>query len=184
MENWKDVPGYEGVYQASNTGRIRSAPGKVSSNKRYSRRVWAARILKTKSPAKARRKDPRVTLWKAGESEDYLVSRLVAMTWIDGYSPELTVNHIDGNPYNNDSSNLEWITLSENIKKGFSSGLYANIQKPITLTRNNSEFEFASMSEASRFLGRNNGYIGNCMKCNRPVKDASGKQYGICFSKE
>lgn len=183
MEIWKDIPGFEGIYQASNTGLIRSAPCKVTSNKMYSRRVWKSRVLKPKNPVKAKRKDPRVTLWKDGKCKDYLVSRLVAMTWADGYSPELTVNHIDGNPYNNDSSNLEWITLSENIKKGFESGLYAGIQEPIMLKSADSEYEFASMAEASRFLGRNKGYINTCLKRNCPIKDTSGKQYGIYFLK-
>ena len=35
MEIWKDIPGYEGIYQASNFGRIRSTPGKITSSKRF-----------------------------------------------------------------------------------------------------------------------------------------------------
>lgn len=45
-EIWKDIPNYEGIYQASNLGRIRTAPNKTTSNKRYGKRVWAVRVLK------------------------------------------------------------------------------------------------------------------------------------------
>lgn len=132
MESWKDIPGYEGLYQASNTGLIRSAPGKVTSSKRFSHRVWKTRILKPKAPVKARRHDPRVTLWKDGCCKDHLVSRLVAMAWVDGYSPLLTVNHIDGNPLNNDCSNLEWVTIQENVKKGYETGLLQIARNPFS----------------------------------------------------
>ena len=140
METWKDIPGFEGLYQASNTGLIRSAPGKVTSSKRFSHRVWKTRILKHKFPLQRKRKDPRVTLWKDGKCKDYLVSRLVAMTWVEGYEPFLTVNHIDGNPQNNNSMNLEWVTLSENIKKGYETGLFASVQEPIMLKSAEGEF--------------------------------------------
>lgn len=48
-ELWKDIPGYEGLYQASNLGRIRSAPGKTTSSARYKVRVWKVRIIKAKT---------------------------------------------------------------------------------------------------------------------------------------
>lgn len=182
MERWKDIPGFEGLYQASNTGLIRSAPGKVTSSKRFSRRVWKTRILKHKFRVNRKRRDAAVTLWKDGKCKDYLVSRLVAMTWVDGYEPSLTVNHIDGNPQNNNCSNLEWVTLSENIKKGYANGLF--VQQPIMLKCSENEFSFVSMAEGSRFLGRNHGYIYNCLKCNRPIKDTDGKCYSIFFMKE
>ena len=125
---WKDIPGFEGIYQASNTGSIRTKPGKVTSNKRYARREWKTRVLKVKYPQR-RRKDARVTLWKDGKESDHLVSRLVAMTWVDGYAPGLTVNHIDGNPENNAIENLEWLSLADNVRKGFETGLFAKCQK-------------------------------------------------------
>lgn len=183
MELWKDIPGFEKLYQASNTGLIRSAPGKVTSSRRFSRRVWKTRILKHKFRVNGKRHDAAVTLWKDGKCKDYLVSRLVAMTWVDGYEPWLTVNHIDGNPQNNNCSNLEWVTLSENIKKGYENGLFSSVQEPIMLKNGENEFPFVSMAEGSRFLGRNSGYVHNCLKRNRPIKDTDGKQYAIYFLK-
>nr|DAL08116.1 MAG TPA: homing endonuclease [Caudoviricetes sp.] len=130
QEQWKDIPGYEGLYEASNTGEIRTKLGKTTSSARSSKRVWKQRILKQKHQKRIRcaagYTDARVTLWKDGEEKTMLVSRLVAMAWIPGYSKNLTVNHIDGNPMNNNASNLEWCTRAENIRKGFANGQYKN----------------------------------------------------------
>ena len=173
---WKDIPGFEGIYQASNTGSIRTKPGKVTSNKRYARREWKTRVLKVKY-LKGRRRDARVTLWKDGKESDHLVSRLVAMAWVDGYAPGLTVNHIDGNPENNAESNLEWLPLSDNIRKGFEDGLFAKCQKPITLIGEIGSIKFDSLAQASRFLGRNNGYIHNCIRVGKKATSADGDVY-------
>ena len=131
-----------------------------------------------------KRCDAAVTLWKDGKCKDYLVSRLVAMTWIHGYEPGLTVNHIDGNPQNNCISNLEWVTRSENIKKGYESGLYASTMDPVMLKCGDFEVTFVSMAEASRFLGRNHGYVHNCSKFGRTAKSSAGDTYIICFLKD
>lgn len=179
MEMWKDIPGFEGIYQASNTGLIRSAPGKVTSSKRFSHRAWKTRVLKHKFRVHGKRRDAAVTLWKDGKCKDHLVSRLVAMTWVEGYAPGLTVNHIDGNPLNNNSTNLEWITLSENIKKGYEDGLFSDCQHSIQLVCDECTLIFESKAAASRFLGRNSGYVSNTLKINRPITAADGKQYTI-----
>ena len=45
-EIWKDIPNYEGIYQASNLGRIKTAPNKITYTKRHGVRHWKSRILK------------------------------------------------------------------------------------------------------------------------------------------
>jgi hypothetical protein len=126
MEQWKAIPGYEGLYEASTLGQIRTVEGKITSNARYPRRVWKQRILKLKYELRksGQHKDARVCLWKDGKEKTFLVSRLVAMTWCRGYAEGLTVNHKDGNPMNNYYENLEWITLADNIKHAMKNGLY------------------------------------------------------------
>lgn len=165
-EIWKDIPGYEGIYQASTFGNIRTAEGKITSNKRYAVRRWKQRILKPKSPkSDGYRGDLRVSLWKDGASKDFLVARLVAMTWVKGYSDDMTVNHIDGNYLNNRIDNLEWVSLRDNIRKGFETGLFSKSQTKVRLIDENHNYiDFASLSEASRYLSRNNGYISNRIK--------------------
>lgn len=101
------------------------------------------------------------------------------MTFL-GIPPEgYTVNHIDGNRENNRIDNLEWVTLSENIKKGFATGLYSKNQHPVRLVCEKEILCFASLSEASRFLGRCNGYVSGCIKKNSPITADDGKQYTI-----
>lgn len=171
-EMWREIPGYEGIYEASNLGRVRSMEGKTTHNCNLGILHWKSRIIKEHYITRKNGKhaDARITLWKDKAPHYYLVSRIIAMTWCDGYQEGMTVNHIDGNPLNNSCSNLEWITLAENIRHGFRSGLYSSMQKPITIKINGEDVAFNSMSEASRALGRNNGYINRRIKNNRPLE--------------
>lgn len=182
QEIWKDIPEYEGLYQASNMGNIRTVEGKITSNARYPVRKWKSIVLK---PKKRMRKtgayDPRVELWKDGKHKSLLVSRLVAMTWCKGYRKELTVNHIDGNTLNNRSDNLEWITRVENIHKGYETGLYANCFKKCKLTCNGNEKEFKSLREASLYLGMNKGYFSNIVRAGKEQVTINGTRYTISF---
>ena len=165
MEQWKDIPGFEGLYQASTQGRIRTCEGKITSNARYSRRIWKQRILKQKYQRRKTGKgaDAKVSLWKDGRERTYLVSRLVALTWRNDYVEGLTVNHIDGDPMNNCAENLEWVTRAENIQKAFSEHLYST-QNPVSLIdATGRKTEFRSMASASRYLGKNDGYISGLL---------------------
>ena len=173
-EIWKPIPGYEGIYDASSLGRIRSAPGKTTSNALYDKRVWKSRIMKTKRPMTNKRPNRRITLWKDGVPRDYLVSRLVCMAFHGLPSSEdLTVNHIDGNWDNDDPANLEWVTRSENVKLGFKNRLFEAVKTPVVLiSEKGNALEFDSMAEASRFLGRGNGYVSNAMHKNINIRSA------------
>ena len=181
MEEWKAIPGYEGLYEASNLGRIRTAEGKTTSSARFPVRVWKQRIMKQKY---AKRKntsvrDARVCLWKEGKEKTFLVSRLIAMTWCDGYQDGLTVNHKDGNPENNNADNLEWLSLADNIRHGFKNGLYKS-SHPCTLVDSNGKGKsFRSLCEASLSIGRNDHYIACCISANRPIRSVDGDLYGL-----
>lgn len=181
MENWKPIPGYEGIYEASDCGRIRTAEGKTTSNARYPVRRWKQRILKTKKSARKKGKhaDLRVSLWRDGEEKTFLVSRLVAMAWCPGYAEGLTVNHKDGNPLNNAPENLEWISLKANIQHAFDTGIATN-QRPIKLVLPDGKIiPFRSLSAASRYLGKNSGYISEQLNNNRKIRDATGNVYEV-----
>lgn len=166
MEAWKDIPDYEGLYQASNEGRIRTCEGKTTSNARYPVRRWKQRILKPKTEnAKGYRKDLRVSLWKDGKPKDFLVARLVAMTWVDGADANMTVNHIDGDYTNNRIENLEWVTLGENIRHGFDTGLYSSCKRVVVKNIITGEKSiYRSMSQASVAMGMNTGYVSGKLK--------------------
>ena len=183
MEIWKDIPGYEGLYQASSFGRIRTAEGKTTYTKRHGIRHWKSRIMSGRGnnpyPGK------RVGLWKDGKSKDFLVARLVALTFL-GEPPEgFTVNHIDGNRMNNAVDNLEWLSLADNIRHGFEYGLYP--QKAVTVKKyiGGKETSFRSMSELDRFLGRAVGYTsGKIKKACYTLTDSRGFYYKVTVERE
>lgn len=178
MEHWRVIPGFEGLYEASNMGRVRSQEGKVTSNARYAVRVWKERIIKPKISVKRSRKDARVELWKDGSHKTYLVSRLVAITWHGIPSDGMTVNHINGDPMDNRAENLEWVSMAENIKHGFKTGLYSSIQKSVVLSCSGSRMEFPSMADADRYLNRFVGYTSQ--RATRGYTEVMSKN-GICY---
>ena len=181
MEEWKDIPGFEEIYEASNLGRIRSKEGKTTNSALHGTCHWKQRIIKHHYTKRKSGKnfDAKVTLWKDKKPHYYLVSRLIALSWMTGYTKGMTVNHIDGNPLNNRADNLEWISLRDNIIHGFETGLYSN-QAPCSLVAVTGEtHHFRSQSEASRFLGHNNGYVNLCVKKEREARDAQGRRYAI-----
>ena len=165
MEEWRQIPGYEGIYEVSNLGQVRTCEGKITSNARYGRRVWKQRILKQKYLVRpsGKKGDFRVALWKDGKEKTHLVARLVALAWCPGYAANMTVNHIDGDSRNNKAENLEWVSLKENIQKGFGTGLYAAAQRPVDIEIDGEIHHFNTMREASLALGKSNGYVSNMM---------------------
>ena len=176
---WKDIPSYEGIYQVSNDGRVRTVEGKMTTSVLHGERHWHSRILKTKDAWSKHHKvwcGKRVTLWKDKQPKEYLVHRLEACAFL-GYplNTELTVNHKDGNRNNNSIDNLEMITRVENIRHGYRTGLYNSTMKPITLVDDNgTEHSFQSSNQAIRWLGK------SCLpKCSTTVKDINGNDYRI-----
>jgi hypothetical protein len=157
LEIWANIPGYENIYEASTEGRIRTAEGKTTFNKKRGVCHWKQRILKHRGDNY--QTGYRVGLWKDGKCKDWLVARLVAMTFIRLPLESETVNHIDGNRFNNFPVNLEWLSLADNIRHGFKTGLYP--QNPVYLIEKSSYklFLFRSQAEAARFLHRRPQYI-------------------------
>lgn len=119
-EVWKDIPGYEGFYQASNEGEIKSLSRIVKHNLGGDK-ILRERILKGYVNKYGYR---RVELSKYGISKQYSEHRLIALTFLG--ESDLTVNHIDGNKLNNKIDNLEYLSLEDNIKHAVSIGLIKN----------------------------------------------------------
>lgn len=102
METWKPIPGYEGFYEASDMGRIRSVY-------RYKR------VLK---PMISNTGYKRVDLFKDKSRKQFSVHRLVAMTFVNNPNGKSFVNHRDENKLNNCADNLEWVSHVENCRYG------------------------------------------------------------------
>lgn len=112
QEIWKDVIGYDGLYQVSNLGRIKTVyQGHALKNKEG--------ILKPLFSFNKKRNRigyASVFLYKNCVPKQSDVHRLVAKAFIPNPDNKPQVNHIDGNKLNNALDNLEWVTASENQK--------------------------------------------------------------------
>lgn len=110
-EIWKDIDGYEGSYQVSNLGRVRSLTRTVKT--RGGTRQIEAR---EKVVHKMKIGYVGVNLSLSGKNKLFYVHRLVAQAFIDNPTGKPQVNHKDFNRENNNVDNLEWVTYAENNK--------------------------------------------------------------------
>lgn len=129
-ENWRDVAGYEGLYQVSDRGRVKN--------------VKRDAIL---SPAKNNRGYFRVLLCKDGVKTNKFVHRLVALSFVPNPDNKPQVNHIDGCKENNGAINLEWVTQRENMKHAF---IYENRRFELLLNTIDNAIASAIVEESER----------------------------------
>lgn len=118
MEQWLDINGYEGLYQVSNFGNVRSLPHVQCYDyvgKGVRKRVSKGRQL---LPTPTDKGYLCVTLYKHGERCTKLVHKLVAEAFIPNPLNLTQVNHKDENKINNVVTNLEWCTCKYNINYG------------------------------------------------------------------
>lgn len=163
-EIWKDVVGYEGYYQISNLGRVKSVE-RYCRNKLVGLQLVKEKIRKTTSTTAGYE---YVVLAKKGKNKTCLIHRLVAEAFLPNPNNLKCVNHKDENPHNNNVDNLEWCTYA-----------YNNTYKDIHLRRNldniarkiiqydldmNEIKRWNTISEAAKFY---NTYSSNIIKCCR-----------------
>ena len=116
-EIWKDIPGYEGYYQASSLGKIRSLDRYVNGKHKDFKYFRKGKNIIGHIASNYY----MVLLNKNGKYKNYSIHRLVALTFLKNTENKETVNHKDGNKLNNSLLNLEWATRSENQKHMFDS---------------------------------------------------------------
>lgn len=186
MEIWKAIPGYEGIYEASSLGRIRTAEGKTTHSVRHGVRHWQQRILHQKWQRRGRKHDgshadAKVSLWKDKQMRTLLVARLVCSSFHGEPFEGATVNHINGDPSDNRAENLEWLSSADNIHHGLATGLYSSMQKPVCLVdERGNKTAFPSMNEADRYLGRSTGYVSNAVIRGHRISSAlTGEWYCV-----
>lgn len=117
-EIWKDIPSYEGQYQVSSFGRVKSLERKVPNGHVFMK--VPERIL---SPGMGTSGYYEVSLCKNGKVKRYKIHRLVARTFLENPTAKREVNHKDGCKTNNVVSNLEWVSSSENSFHAYKIGL-------------------------------------------------------------
>lgn len=153
QEIWKDINGYEGIYQVSNLGKVKSLD---RLNPRGSRLL--GKVLRHKH-----RKDGylEVGLCKNGKVKYYQIHRLVALAFVRGFKKGLVVNHIDENKENNNSTNLEWVSQLNNLRYGTRIKRMADNHKKAVYAVSPSDkiTKFSSQVEASKELNIRYSYI-------------------------
>lgn len=106
MEEWRDVPGYEGLYLVSDAGR-----------------VWGIRRGRALTPKKVAHGYKAIDLSKSGVKRRFYIHRLVAHAFLPDPGPERReVNHRDLDKANNRADNLEWATHAENQRHAYENG--------------------------------------------------------------
>lgn len=163
-EEWRDIPGYEGLYQASSFGRIRSVPHQIKANKDGGTRYTCASIKKS---AQGWHGYMWVSLCKDGKSKTHSIHKLVATTFIKNPDNLPAINHIDAEKTNNHIANLEWVSVKENQLHASQMGL---LGKPVICIETGTYF--LNSRHAERQLGICSRNIRSA--CSGKVKSAGG----------
>lgn len=170
-EVWKDVKGWESKYQVSNLGRIKSLP----------KTWWTGRYYHT-TPERIIKGQGRYLRVACG-----YIHRLVAEHFIPNPRNKPTVNHKDGNKYNNCVNNLEWATYSENIRHAHRLGLNkstlgipawnSNRYRPVYKMdlQNNIICKFNTLQEAANDINVSYKYIYKV--CRGEISNTRGFKY-------
>lgn len=157
-EIWKDIDGYEGLYQVSNHGNVKSVDRHVrqKSSNGEQVRIIRGRLLKQRI-----QNNGYYIVWlcKNGVSKVFTVHRLVANAFIPNLSNKKDVNHKNGVKTDNGVYNLEWCSRSENIKHSYNILKHQHWKTKIKCKETNIVYD--SIRDASRKLGINASSIGN-----------------------
>lgn len=150
-EIWRDIEGFEGLYQVSNKGKVKRLKGYQCKKERE---------LKNKQDKYGYH---YVILSKEGKAKTLKMHRIVAKEFIPNLDNKPLINHIDGIKTNNHASNLEWCTSSENIKHAFDKGLNTNYGRNAKLT-NRDVVEIRKLYATGEYIQKKLAEMFGCSK--------------------
>lgn len=165
IEIWVDIKGFEGAYQVSTFGNVKSLDRTVTNRTGVSR-VLSGKLLK---PQKCSNKYLFVNL---GLGRSRLIHRLVAKAFLDNPYDLPQVNHINGIKSDNNITNLEWVSCSDNHKHSYSNlnrKLHSK-SKVVVISKSDIEHNFNGCNEAASFLGVSPGSISSAVKNNHKCR--------------
>lgn len=178
MEIWKDIEGYNGYYQVSNKGNVRAMYFK--NNKVFKKQE---RLLKSVTNKNNR---VYISLYKDGKRKNIQIHRLVAIAFIPNPDQLPEVNHIDGNPSNNNANNLEWCTKKYNMQHAYDNNLnhfkeYNDSNKK-SVVRDDGVI-YPSIRECARANGSSQAAIKGAIFGRKQQKTAKGHTYKLWGAK-
>jgi len=171
IEEWRDIAGFEGFYQVSNMGRIRSLDREFL-DRFGKKRKYKGRLM---TPTDAGKGYKNVQLSKAGKHCTPRVCRLVAAAFLENKNNYPQVNHKDENKQNDRADNLEWCTPEYNNAYGTRAQRSGEKRrKPVNQYDLNGNLikRWGSIREASKILKIDNSHITRC--CRKRLKKTGG----------
>lgn len=165
QEIWKDIKGYEGLYQVSNLGRIKSLPRNTKNQ--YKNGIIKQNVIRGKGYY-------YVNLYNKN-NKLFTIHKLVAETFIPNPNKLPCINHIDGNKLNNRIDNLEWCSYSNNEIHAYKHNLKTPLFKKVNQYDLNGNFikTWNSIREANKFY--KTSHISEC--CNNKSSRKTAKGY-------
>lgn len=161
FERWVDINGYEGYYQVSDRGHIKSLGRDIMYN---GTTVFQKERIMSHWCGITSLYDC-VRLYKNGVRKKFSVHRLVARHFLPTWNPALEVNHIDGNRYNNAAENLEMCTHKENVRHSI-----------IHLLKN----DYGEKSANAKLTNAQAHKIREIFQTGQTTQAALAAQYGVC----
>ena len=136
-EVWKDIVGFEGLYQVSNLGRVKTLPRNIKRFCKYNYHCYTTKekLLKFSNNKNTKGYD-YVGIWKNNKMYNLQVHRLVAKAFIPNPNNYPIINHINGIKTDNRVENLEWCTYAHNMKEAYRIGLMNISEKHIKQIKN------------------------------------------------
>lgn len=162
-EEWKDVPGWEGMYKISNLGRC-----------------FSVRTGKIKPAAPNNYGYLRLACYDKERKQKFFVHRLVAKLFVDGWFDGAVVNHIDGNKQNNVCTNLEWCTKSYNELHAYKLGMQMKKKRNraslfLPADGDPSQLTFETIVDCANYLGISPKRLHHLLKTkNGYIPEANG----------
>lgn len=172
-EIWKDVVDWEGSYEVSNLGRVRSKLRFVNGKNGCK----VPRQPKIKESYLDEDGYPRISLYDGSRSKLMGVHRIVAQAFVPNPENKPEVNHINGDKEDNCAENLEWVTNLENIRHSIETGLRDPNTSSISVLRLEDNKHFKSIAELHREIGGNYREIAHLLRVSDKPACINGQHY-------
>lgn len=182
-EVWVNIENFEGLYQISNLGNVKSMNRIVDIG---NGKIYTQKEKIIKNYGKTYR---QVNLYKNAKCYHFYIHILLAKAFIPNSNNKEQVNHIDGNKFNNDLRNLEWVTRSENArhahdilkvnKRAYQKGVMNKLSKSVSQYTLDGIFikKWDSIAEAVNFFKPKKASISMC--CNKKIKQTLGYKWSF-----